>query len=158
MKTADLYDRFGEDLRVMDAGLVNFGGRTDFAGPVETLKTFEDNTKVRTILSEPGEGRVLVVDGGGSLRFALLGDQLAALAVQNNWAGLVINGPVRDAADIATMDLGVKALGTIPRKTPKRDLGERSVPLEFADIRLQPGEYLYSDGDGVVVLPEKVAD
>jgi len=149
--TADLCDRFEERVRAAEWCLLDFGGRIAFHGPIETIKTFEDNSLVRICAEEPGQGRVLVVDGGGSMRRALLGDRLAALAVRNGWSGLVINGCIRDAAAIERMDLGVKALGTHPMKTLKRNLGERGVPVCFGGVDFVPGQHLYADRDGIIV-------
>ena len=129
----------------------SFGLRARFGGPVSTVRVFEDNVLVRAALEEPGEGRVLVVDGGGSLRCALLGDRLAALARDNQWAGVVVHGCIRDSAEIDGMDVGVRAMATHPRKSVKRGEGERDVPVAMAGIRIAPGEYLYADEDGVIV-------
>jgi regulator of ribonuclease activity A len=149
-KTTDLSDEH-PDAQVAEPLLRHFGGRRPFHGPVETLRVFEDNALVRTILEEPGANRVLVVDGGGSPRCALFGDQLAALAVRNGWAGVVIHGCVRDSADLATIDLGVLAVATHPRRSVKRGEGERGAELQFAGLTLRPGMHLYADDDGVLV-------
>ena len=153
--TADLCDTFDgqpeTDLRVADPLLNAFGGRPRFAGQIVTLKIFEDNSLVRTALGEPGKGKVLVVDGGGSLRCALLGDQLGDLAVRNGWEGIVINGCIRDSAVIDAQDLGVRALDTHPRKSVKRGVGERDLAVSFAGIVFRPGEWLYADDDGLLV-------
>ncbi|HNR32049.1 MAG TPA: ribonuclease E activity regulator RraA [Candidatus Hydrogenedentes bacterium] len=149
--TADLCDQFEDRVRVVEGPLRDFGGRPSFHGRIETVKTFEDNSLVRACLDESGQGRVLVVDGGGSLRRALLGDQLAALAFEHDWSGLVINGCIRDAAAIAQIDLGVKALATHPRKTLKQGFGERGVSVRFGNVDFVPGHYLYADQDGVVI-------
>lgn len=150
-KTADICDEHADSVRVLTPMFQDYGGRVEFSGPVSTVKLFEDNSRVREAVSEPGEGRVLVVDGGGSLRCALLGDNLAAMAVANGWQGIVVYGCIRDAAEIAAMDLGVKALNTHPCKSVKRGLGERDVPVTFAGETLRPGDYLYADRDGVVL-------
>lgn len=151
-KTTDLCDEYADELQIADALLLkDFGGRVAFGGSIVTLKLFEDNSLVRAALEEPGEGRVLVVDGGGSLRCALLGDQLAVLAEKNGWAGLVINGCIRDSAAIAAIDIGVKALGVHPLKSVKRGLGERGIPIRFAGVNFIPGTYLYADEDGLLV-------
>ena len=149
--TSDLCDAFGDEARVAQPILRSFGGRKAFHGSIATLKLFEDNGLVRQTLAAPGNGRVLVVDGGGSLRCALLGDQLAALAVKNGWSGIVIWGCIRDSAAIAGMDLGVLALATHPQKTVKKNLGEIDVPVSFAGIEFRPGEWLYADADGLIV-------
>ena len=129
----------------------DWGGAASFAGPVVTLRVFEDNALVRQALETEGGGRVLVVDGGGSLRTALLGGNLAALADRNGWTGLVINGAVRDAAELASIPLGVKALAAAPRRSARTGAGERGVPVSFAGVTFVAGGYLYADGDGVIV-------
>ena len=154
--TADLYDTHGEALRVLAPMFRDFGGLQTFAGPVATLKVYEDNSLVRAALEEPGQGRVLVVDGGGSLRCALVGDNLAALGHKNGWAGIVVYGCIRDAAPIGAIAIGVKAIATNPRKSVKKGEGERDVTLRFADVMIAPGDYLYADVDGVVVADKKL--
>ncbi|MGD9386666.1 MAG: ribonuclease E activity regulator RraA [Gammaproteobacteria bacterium] len=149
--TADLCDAHEADLHVLEPLFEAFGSVTVFDGPIATVKCYEDNSKVREALAEPGAGRVLVVDGGGSMRRALLGDMLAEMAVKNGWQGLVINGCIRDSAAINELELGVRALGTIPLKTHKRGEGQRDVSLSFAGVTFRPGEHLYADADGVVV-------
>ena len=149
--TPDLCDAHGDIVRVAAPLFRSFGGRDFFAGRLSTLRCFEDNSKVREQLATPGDGRILVVDGGGSKRRALLGDQLAALAVKNGWAGLVINGCIRDVQAIAGMDLGVQALGSHPMKTDKRGLGDLDVVIEFAGVRFVPGEWGYADANGIIV-------
>ena len=151
LKTADLYDRHGDALRVCEPIFLDYGGLTRFAGSVATVKCFEDNTQVKAALAEPGQGRVLVVDAGGSSRCAMLGDQLAELAVANGWAGVVMYGLIRDSEAIGGMSLGVKALGTIPVKSIKRGEGQVDIPVHFAGVTFRPGEYLYADGDGILV-------
>ena len=148
--TADLSDAH-PDAQVADPGLRDFGGVLAFAGPVQTVHAPEDNSLVRAELERGGQGRVLVVDGGGSTRCALLGDRLAALGVERGWAGVVVNGCVRDTADLAGMPLGVKALGSHPRRSEKRGLGAAGVPVEFLGVRIEPGWWCYADADGVVV-------
>lgn len=149
--TADLYDNFSDQVRVAAPLFRDFGGRIEFSGPVTTLKVFEDNSFVRAALDSPGSGRVLVVDGGGSLRCALLGDQLAELGVKNGWAGIIINGCIRDSRVIAGLDIGVKALATNPRKSVKRNVGERDVVISFAEVEFRPDAYVYADADGILV-------
>jgi len=159
LATADLCDAHEgkvPGVRVAAPIFRSFGGKTAFHGRIATLKLFEDNGLVRQTLDTPGDGRVLVIDGGGSLRCALLGDQLAALAVKNGWAGIVIWGCIRDSAAIGAMDLGVLALATHPQKTVKRNLGETGVPVSFASIDLIPGEWLYADADGLIVSTVKL--
>jgi regulator of ribonuclease activity A len=154
--TADLYDTHGETLRVLAPIFSNYGGVVDFAGPVVTVKVYEDNSLVRTALEEAGQGRVLVVDGGGSLRCALVGDNLAAIGHKNGWAGIVVYGCIRDRAPISTIAIGVKAIATNPRKSVKKGEGERDVVLRFAEVVIAPGDYLYADIDGIVVADKKL--
>ena len=151
--TADLCDQFENELHICTPMLRSFGGRSAFGGQMSTLKLFEDNGLVRRALEADGEGRVLVVDGGGSMRRALVGDQIAALAVKNGWAGVVVYGCIRDSAAIAEMDIGVFALGTHPLKTVKRNEGQADITVSFGGIDFIPGHYLYADGDGVIVCP-----
>ena len=154
--TADLYDRHAARLQVAHPGLRSYGGRADCAGPVATVKVHEDNVLVRQALEGPGEGRVLVVDGGGSLRCALVGDMLARFGVDNGWAGIVVNGCIRDSAVIATLPIGVWALATMPAKSVKRGEGQTDVPVRFCGVDFRPGEWLYADADGIVVSPVPV--
>jgi regulator of ribonuclease activity A len=150
-KTADLYDQHTEYIRVCEPIFGDYGGVVRFAGAVATVKCFEDNTQVKAALAEPGEGRVLAVDAGGSLRCAMLGDLIAASAVGNGWAGVLMHGCIRDSAEIAGMALGVKALGTVPRKSERRGEGQRDIPVAFAGVTFSPGDWVYCDEDGVVV-------
>jgi regulator of ribonuclease activity A len=155
--TADLCDEHGADVQVAEPVFRDFGGRSRFSGPIATCKVFEDNQLVRATLEGPGNGRVLVVDGGASLRCALLGDQLAHLGVKNGWNGVVVWGCIRDAAPIASMDIGVKALATHPRRSVKKGDGSTGIPVTFAGVTFEPGAYLYADEDGVVVARNRIA-
>lgn len=150
--TADLCDAH-LDARVLELQLRDFGGVDVFEGPASTLAVFEDNQLVGEALREPGAGRVLVVDGGGSRRCALVGDNLALRAQQNGWAGIVVAGCIRDAEQIAGIAIGLKALGTHPRKTVKRGEGRRDQPVRIGGATIRPGDRVYADRDGVVVLP-----
>jgi regulator of ribonuclease activity A len=150
--TADLVDEHGEALQSCDLQLRQFGGRRRFHGPIRTVACFEDNALVRQVLSEPGDGAVLVVDGGGSLHTALVGDLIAGLAQANGWAGLVVHGAVRDTEALAGLDIGIKALGSNPRRSAKLATGQVDVPVRFGGVGFRPGAHLYSDEDGVVVL------
>ena len=150
-RTTDLCDAHGESVRVAAPGFRDVGGRTDFHGPVHLVTVFEDNTSVREALAQPGEGRVLVVDGGGSLRCALLGGNLASLAQENGWAGVVVHGCVRDVQEIAACDLGVKALAVHPRRSQKRGPGQVGETQRFAGVEISPGDWLYADEDGFIV-------
>lgn len=151
IRTADLCDEYTADVRVATPIFRDYGGNTAFKGPISTVQVFEDNVLVRAALEEPGAGRVLVVDGGGSLRCALVGDLLAALAQSNGWAGLVVHGCIRDAATVARLAIGIKALATNPLRSAKLGAGARDLPVEFAGLTFAPGEYLYADADGIIV-------
>ena len=150
--TADLVDEIGADVRSCDLQFRQFGGRTEFAGPITTVRCFQDNALLKSVLSHPGGGGVLVIDGDGSLHTALVGDVIAELARSNGWAGLIINGAVRDAATLGTLDIGIKALGTNPRKSAKTGSGERDVVVSLGGIEFRPGELAFSDDDGIVVV------
>ena len=154
--TADLYDEFGETLQVATPLLIDYGGRKVFSGQISTVRVFEDNSLVRAALEENGEGKVLVVDGGSSLRCALLGDMLADLGKTNNWSGVIVNGCIRDSSVIATIDIGIRALNTNPRKSVKQGVGERDIPVSFADVTFNPGDYVYADPDGIVISSRKL--
>lgn len=154
-KTPDLCDQYESELgsRVHVAAPLFqiYGGRAAFAGQIVTLKLFEDNSLVREALAEDGKGKVLVIDGGGSQRCALLGDQLAILAKRNAWEGVVVYGCIRDSADIGQIEIGVRALATHPQKSVKRGVGERDLPVTFAGVTFRPGEWLYADQDGILL-------
>jgi regulator of ribonuclease activity A len=149
--TADLYDERGDQLDSCDLQLRQYGGRRSFSGAVVTVRCHEDNVVLKSVLDEPGEGRVLVVDGGGSLHAALMGDMIAGTAVANGWSGVVINGAVRDVTALRELDLGVKALGSNPRKSGKEGTGERDVPVTFGGVTFHPGAELFSDDDGILL-------
>jgi regulator of ribonuclease activity A len=151
--TADLCDKHAEQLQIVEGHFRSYGKKPYFMGHIETISTFEDNSRVRECVDRPGKGKVLVVDGGGSMRRALLGDNLAANAVKNGWEGIVIHGCIRDSDEIDRMQIGVRALGTHPMKTEKRGLGEHNVPLRFGGVDFIPGHWLCADEDGMVVSP-----
>ena len=151
--TADLVDQYGAELRVCDVQFRQFGGRRLFAGPVRTVSCHQDNGLLRDLVQTPGGGAVLVVDGGGSLHTALVGDVIAGYAERAGWAGLVVHGAVRDSAALAHLGLGIKALGTNPRKSGKTGAGAVDVPVTFGGITFQPGDVLHADCDGIVLLP-----
>jgi len=155
--TADLCDAYPTAVRVLSLPWLDLGGRRAFHGLISTIKAFEDNSRVREAVAEPGHGRVLVVDGAGSLARAMLGDLLAARAVANGWEGIVIVGAIRDSTALAQLDIGVKALGRCPRRTDKFGDGHRDVPLEIAGITVQPGQWLCADADGVIVSDTRLA-
>ena len=150
--TADLVDEIGSDVRSCDIQFRQFGGRPEFAGPISTVRCFHDNALLKSILSQPSAGGVLVIDGAGSLHAALVGDVVAELARSSGWAGLVIHGAVRDAAALRGIDIGIKALGTNPRKSTKTGAGQRDVEISLGGVAFVPGEIAYSDDDGIVVV------
>ena len=151
MTTSDLFDAH-PGAASCETQFRQFGGRRSFSGPVATVRCLEDNVLLRAAVSDPGEGRVLVVDGGGSFRCALLGDNIAEIAVANGWSGLIVNGCVRDVVALAELPIGLKALGTNPRPSGKAGAGETGVPVTFGGVEFSPGALLYADDDGVIVL------
>jgi len=150
--TADLVDDIGADVRSCDTQFRQFGKRTQFAGPISTVRCFEDNALVKSVLSGPGDGRILVIDGGASVHAALVGDVIAELGRSNGWAGIIVNGAVRDAATLSTLDIGIKALGTNPRKSAKTGVGEHEVVVAIGGVAFAPGDVAFSDDDGIVVV------
>ncbi len=150
--TADLVDDIGADVRSCDTQFRQYGGRAQFAGVITTVRCRQDNALLKAVLSEPGDGRVLVVDGDGSLHTALVGDVIAELARSGGWSGLIIHGAVRDAATLRNLDIGIKALGTNPRKSTKTGAGERDVVVRFGGVDFVPGETVFSDDDGIVAV------
>jgi regulator of ribonuclease activity A len=149
--TADLYDERGDELDSLALQLHDFGGRVAFDGPIRTVRCHRDNALVEALLATPGDGAVLVIDGGGSLESALVGDLIAASAVENGWAGLIVHGAIRDRVAIGGLDLGVKALGSNPRKSAKAGVGEVDEPVVIADVVFAPGRHVWADADGVLV-------
>ena len=155
-KTADLSDANEGRVQIVFPGLVNFGGKSRFHGQIVTVKSFNDNSKVREQIWSRGQGRVLVIDNEASMTCAMLGDMMASKAIENGWAGVVINGCIRDSSDIAGMDIGVKALATNPLRSVKQGRGEVDIETEFLGATFRPGEYLYSDEDGILLSPESL--
>jgi regulator of ribonuclease activity A len=149
--TADLCDDLGADAQVIAPGLIDFGGQIAFAGPATTLLLYEDNALVRTALEEPGGGRVLVIDGGASVRCALVGGNLGKLAEQNHWSGIVVWGAVRDVAELRGCGIGLRALAANPRKSEKRGVGTRDVAVTIGGVTVNPGNWLVADADGILV-------
>lgn len=147
----DLFDQYPQELQLINLPWQTFGQNAVFSGQIVTVKCFEDNSKVKSVLATPGQGKVLVVDGGGSNRRALLGDMIAQSAVDNGWQGIIINGCIRDVTTINTMNIGVKALGVNPIKTDKKDLGEIGVNLEINSIEIMDGMMIYADLNGVAI-------
>ena len=154
--TCDLCDQFPDRIRVLAPIFRHYGGRTRFSGSIATIKCFEDNVFIREAAVEEGRGRVMVIDGGGSLRSALVGDGIAEWARDHAWAGMIINGCVRDTVALAKVDLGVMAIGVNPVTPGKRRVGARDVAVTFGDVRFVPGEYAYCDEDGVVIATERL--
>ncbi|WP_122573095.1 ribonuclease E activity regulator RraA [Pseudomonas viridiflava] len=151
--TPDLCDAYPDLIQVVEPMFSNFGGRDSFGGQIVTLKCFEDNSLVKEQIALDGKGKVLVVDGGGSLRCAMLGDMVAEQASKNGWEGLLIYGCVRDVDMLAQTDLGVQALASHPKKSQKRGIGELNVPVTFGGVTFKPGDYLYADNNGVIISP-----
>lgn len=147
----DLCDAHEDRIQVAESIFRNYGGRLTFGGQIVTISCHEDNSLVREAVASDGDGKVLIVDGGGSLQRSLLGDQLASKAKENGWQGIIVHGAIRDIEVIADIDLGVKALNVIPLKTEKRGLGELDVPVRFAGVTFNPGDYVYADVNGLIV-------
>lgn len=156
--TADLCDAFPGLVKVAQPLFQEYGGVERFAGPIETLRVDDDNTLVSETLDTPGQGRILVVDGGGSLRCALLGGRLAGLAQQNGWSGIILNGCIRDSAEIRELRIGIRALNTVPVRSGKQRTGERGGTLSFAGITFTPGRFLYADADGMLVAERNLLE
>lgn len=154
--TPDLCDQYPELVRVLDPIFVNYGGRESFSGPVLTVKCFEDNSIVKQLVGTPGNGRVLVVDAGGSMRRACLGDMLAEQASVNGWAGVIIYGCIRDVDEIMVTDIGVQALGTHPMKTDKKGIGEHGIDITFAGVTFTTDDHVYADNNGIIVSNQRL--
>jgi regulator of ribonuclease activity A len=154
--TADLCDAYPERVQIAQPLFREYGGLAKFSGPIATLKVFEDNALVREVLETDGRGRVLVVDGGGSLRCALVGGRLASVAYANRWSGLVVNGSVRDSAELSQVSLGVRALNCTPLRSGKAGTGEKGSKVDFAGVAFAPDWFLYADSDGIVVAQENL--
>lgn len=155
--TPDLCDAHPESVRVVEPLFTNYGGYAAFGGEIVTVKCHEDNSLVKENVGKPGEGRVMVVDGGGSLRCALLGDMLAEKAVQNGWAGLVIFGCIRDVDEIRNMALGVQAIRTIPIKSNRKGRGDYNIPVTFGGVTFTPGDFVYADNNGIIAADKALS-
>jgi regulator of ribonuclease activity A len=155
-KTADLCDQYDSLVDVAEPMFLSFGGRHCFGGPIVTLKVFEDNSFVAQMVTADGDGGVIVVDAGASLRCSMVGDNVAQTAADSGWAGLLIYGAIRDSTDIARIDIGLQALGTVPRRSIKNNVGQRDIPVRFAGVTFTPGHYVYCDEDGVIVSPRNL--
>lgn len=149
--TTDLHDKYLQDTRRCTLPFIQYGKQTLFAGPIRTLVTMEDTKLAQQLFKEPGNGAVIVIDGGGSMHSAMLGDINAAILAKNNWAGIIINGAVRDSVVLSTIDIGIKALGTTPIRSTKKGIGAIDVPVAFGHVLFEPGQYVYCDDDGVIV-------
>ncbi len=154
--TPDLCDAYPALVRVVEPIFKDFGGRSSFGGEIVTAKCFEDNSVVKETAGKPGHGKVLVVDGGGSLKKALLGDLIAETAAKNGWDGFIIYGAIRDVEAIGKTDIGVKALGSIPLKTERKGVGDLNTPVTFGGVTFNPGEYVYADNTGIIVSSESL--
>ena len=150
-KTADLCDEHSDTLSIAQPLFNDYGKKITFGGEISTVKCFEDNSLVRKQLEQPGNGRVLVVDGGGSTRCAMVGDILAQMGADNGWSGIIVYGCIRDSGVIATINLGVKAMGTLPLKSVKKGEGEIDITVHFADVDFIPGQFAYADEDGIIL-------
>ncbi|WP_160153632.1 ribonuclease E activity regulator RraA [Microbulbifer sp. ALW1] len=156
ISTPDLCDEYPDLVQVVEPMFINYGAREQFGGEIVTIKCFEDNSLVRELVAEDGRGKVLVVDAGGSMRRACLGDLLAEKACQNGWEGILMYGCIRDVDAISELELGVQALGSHPMKTDKKGIGERNLAVTFGGVTFKPGEYLYADNNGVIVSPQSL--
>jgi regulator of ribonuclease activity A len=157
-KTADLCDSFLSSLQIAEPLFQDYGGLKSFCGQIVTVQAFEDNALVRQQLETDGQNRVLVVDGGGSMECALVGDQLAQMAYENGWSGIVINGCIRDSAEISEIAIGLKALNIVPNKSSRKGIKDQDMPVHFAGVTFNPGHYLYADRDGVVIADRNLLD
>jgi len=155
--TADICDAYADRVQVCEPLFQAYGGITAMHGGVSTVRCFEDNSRVKDAVESPGQGRILIVDGGGSRRHALFGGNLGKAAVKNGWAGVIIYGCIRDSAELGGMKLALRALGTMPLRSEKRGEGERDMPVRFAGVTFRPGDYVYADEDGIVVAREQLA-
>ena len=155
--TPDLCDEYPDLVQAVEPMFGNFGARESFGGEIVTVKCFEDNSKVKELVDTDGTGKVMVVDAGGSMRRACLGDMLAEKAVNNSWEGIIMYGCIRDVDVIAQLDLGVQALGSHPMKTDKRGLGDVNVSVTFGGVTFEPGQFVYADNNGVIISPEKLS-
>jgi regulator of ribonuclease activity A len=151
--TPDLCDKYPDLVQVVEPMFVNYGGRVSFGGEIVTIKCFEDNSFVKEWVEKPGKGKVMVVDGGGSMRRSLLGDMLTEKATENGWEGIVLYGCIRDVDAISDTLLGVQALGTIPLKTDKKGIGEANIPVTFGGVTFYPGDFVYADNNGIIISP-----
>ena len=155
LKTTDLCDAHPEKIQVAEPiGFKDFGGAKYFSGKIHTVKCFEDNSLVRKALETNGDGKILIIDGGASMRCALLGDMLADLAIKNKWGGIIVYGCIRDSEAIAKLPFGVKALNTNPIKSNKRNEGQDNITVRFAGTDFVPGQFIYADADGIIVAKE----
>lgn len=156
--TADLCDAHADVVKVCQTPFRSFGQAKAFHGPIRTLSVLDDNALVRQVLERPGHGAVLVVNGGGSLKRALVGDNLARLAIDNGWAGIVVHGAIRDSGVIDSMGMGIRAVGTTPLRADRDAIGEIDIPTSFGGVIFTPGDWLYADADGVIVAPRRLHD
>ena len=153
----DLCDEYPDLVRVLAPMMTNFGAHSSFGGPITTIKCHEDNSLVANAVNESGDGRVLVVDGGGSMRCGLLGDNLAEKAANNNWGGIIVYGCVRDVDVLSKIELGIQGLNSMPLKSIKREIGLRDVVVTFGGVDFIPGEFLYADNNGVLVSAQSLS-
>jgi len=155
--TSDVSDKLHPDVQYLDPVYKNYGAKTSFSGHIVTVKCYEDNSLVEEALNTHGKGSVLVIDAGGSMNCAMLGDKRAADAIKNEWEGILVHGLIRDSATINGMEIGVRALGACPLKSIKKGIGDSNLIVNFSGVTFTPGEYLYADEDGVIVIKEKLS-
>lgn len=153
ISTTDLCDEHGDVVQIATPDFTNYGGKRSFAGFIATVKVLEDNVLMRAILEQPGEGRVLIVDGGGSTRCALMGDMIANLAHKNGWSGIILNAAIRDVDALSEIGIGIRALAAHPKKSGKQGTGESNIVVQFAGVHFNPGDWLVCDTDGIVIVP-----
>jgi regulator of ribonuclease activity A len=150
VSTADLFDKMGDTLQSVSLQFQNIGGHSQFTGKIRTVRCLQDNALLKSVLSTPGDAAVLVIDGNGSLETALVGDIIAALGVEHGWAGIIVNGAIRDRVAIGQLEIGLKALGSNPAKSTKTGAGELDIPVTFGGVTFKPGNTVWSDEDGIV--------
>ena len=155
--TSDISDKLHPDVQYLEPVYKSYGAKTSFSGRIVTIKCYEDNSLVEEALKTNGKDSVLVIDAGGSMNCAMLGDKRAADAIKNEWEGILVHGLIRDSATINGMEIGIRALGVCPLKSIKKGVGDNNLVVKFSGVTFTPGEYLYADEDGVIVIKEKAS-
>ena len=154
--TSDISDKLHPDVQYLEPVYISYGAKISFSGRIVTVKCYEDNSLVEEVLNTNGKDSVLVIDAGGSMNCAMLGDKRAADAIKNEWEGILVHGLIRDSATINGMEIGIRALGVCPLKSIKKGVGDNNLVVKFSGVTFTPGEYLYADEDGVIVIKEKI--